>query len=229
MNKILAKIKLILKRILGKIYYPKTDLKIKTKKYGSDSCGWTIVDGSVNKNSIVYSFGIGEDASFDAALISSIGLKVYGFDPTPKSLDWVKAQNFSKDFLVYPYGLADFDGEASFNPPENPNHVSHTILEKPETQSKAIKVPMKMLSTIMKELGHNKIDILKMDIEGAEYGVISDLARSSIRPTQILIEFHHRFPNVGLQKTKNAISELRKMGYKLFYVSESGEEFSFTL
>ena len=37
----------------------------------------------------------------------------------------------------------------------------------------------------MKELGHNKIDILKMDIEGAEYAVINDIERSGIRPEQI--------------------------------------------
>lgn len=103
-----------------------------------------------------------------------------------------------------------------FNPPENPVHVSYTIIDRPETKENAISVPVKKLKTMMYELGHNKIDILKMDIEGAEYQVIEDMIVSKIYPTQILVKFHHRFLNVGLQKTKNSINSLKRAGYSLF-------------
>jgi hypothetical protein len=81
----------------------------------------------------------------------------------------------------------------------------------------------------MNELGHKKIDILKLDIEGAEYDVMKDIYSSSIRPKQILIEFHHGFPNVGIQETKNAIETIRSMGYDLFSISDTNEEYSFIL
>src|SRR5438309_12554 len=96
-------------------------------------------------------------------------------------------------------------------PPENPEHISHTILNRPSTEEFAITVPVRKLSTIMGELGHNSIDILKMDIEGAEYAVIDNIKQSGIRPKQLLVEFHHRFPNVGVKKTKNAIGKLKEM------------------
>jgi len=67
----------------------------------------------------------------------------------------------------------------------------------------------------MRELGHEYIDILKMDIEGAEYDVIKDIHHLNIRPQQILVEFHHRFPGVGIKRTKEAIEELYSMGYQL--------------
>ena len=79
----------------------------------------------------------------------------------------------------------------------------------------------------MRDLGHSKIDVLKMDIEGSEYAVIEDMQRAGIYPTQILIEFHHRFPGVGVQKTKKAVSSLRKRGYCLFSISNTGEDFCF--
>ena len=41
----------------------------------------------------------------------------------------------------------------------------------------------------------SRIDILKMDIEGAEYDVIDDIINSPVPIAQVLIEFHHRFPN----------------------------------
>lgn len=79
----------------------------------------------------------------------------------------------------------------------------------------------------MKMLGHNQIDILKMDIEGAEYEVIQYLVENKVSINQILIEFHHRFDNIGVEKTKAAIKALAILGYKIFDVSASGEEFSF--
>ena len=91
----------------------------------------------------------------------------------------------------------------------------------------AIQVQMKQLSTIMNELGHTDINLLKMDIEGSEYEVIRSLESSSIRPKQLLVEFHHRFPEIGPSKTLSAIQELREIGYQLFSVSDSGEEFGF--
>ena len=124
-------------------------------------------------------------------------------------------------------GIADYDGEASFIPPENPEHVSHTLLERTETKNQAITVPVRKLSTIMKNLGHKSVDILKMDIEGAEYAVIDDLRDSSIKPKQLLIEFHHRFDGVGIYKTIETINIIKKMGYAVFSVPESGEEICF--
>jgi hypothetical protein len=79
----------------------------------------------------------------------------------------------------------------------------------------------------MGELGHDKIDLLKMDIEGAEYSVLADLLASHIRVDQLLVEFHHRFPEVGVNKTKGAIKALNAAGYRIFSVSPSGEEFGF--
>ena len=68
-----------------------------------------------------------------------------------------------------------------------------------------------------------------MDVEGAEYDVIKDIEISNIRPDQILVEFHHRFPDIGINKSKDAIRRLREMGYCLFAISDTGEEFSFVL
>jgi len=42
-----------------------------------------------------------------------------------------------------------------------------------------------------------------------------------------LVEFHHRFPKVGIEDTKEGIDGLTDAGYALMFVSTSGEEFSF--
>jgi FkbM family methyltransferase len=223
------KVKRVVKSLIGKDFFPDIDYKCRYQTFGATYGNWTIAMEKINSGTIVYSFGVGENISFDLALIERFDLSVYAFDPTPKSIEWVKKQNIPHNFIMHEYGIANFDGTALFHPPENPDHVSNTILDRPESGNKAIPVPIKKLSTIMRELGHERVDILKMDIEGAEYNVIKDIEQSDIRPQQILIELHHRFPDVGIKKSQEAISTIKKMGYGLFYVSPSGEELSFYL
>ena len=227
MNSLVRKLKRFVKAVVGKELLVRPDVIHPKERFGSDYGGWDVVTTSLDTHSVIYSFGVGEDASFDTGLIKKFNLTVHAFDPTPKSIEWVKRQGFSDRFVMHHYGIAAFDGNVSFSPPENPDHVSHTLLDRPSTKARAISLPVKTLTTIMKELGHDQIDVLKMDIEGAEYEVIKDISKSGIRPQQILVEFHHRFPGVGLTKSKEAIERLRSMGYQLFSVSSTNEEFCF--
>lgn len=227
MKKYLRKLKTLLRAAAGKSLIARPDVVVRKERFGSDYGGWDVVRDLVGPSSVVYSFGVGEDTSFDIALIDRYGLTVHAFDPTPRSIEWVRRQGFSDRFIMHEYGLANFDGDVSFNPPENPDHVSHTLLDRQATRGRSITVPVKRLCTIMKELGHSQVDILKMDIEGAEYDVIDDLARSDVRPRQILVEFHHSFPSVGVKKTRDAVEKLRSIGYQIFSVSDSAEEFGF--
>ncbi len=217
----------LIKVLIRKDLWVRPDCHIKSVRFGSEYAGWNVNTDKLDRKSIIYSVGVGEDISFDIALIEMFNVTIHAFDPTPKSIEWCKNQDLPSNFILHEYGIANFDGNALFYPPENPNHVSHTLLEKTSTKAKSIEVPVRKLETIMKKLGHNHIDVLKMDIEGAEYAVINDMKSSNILPNQLLIEFHHRFPNVGIEKTKDALNTIRSMGYGLFFVSASGEEYGF--
>ncbi|MBN1680151.1 MAG: FkbM family methyltransferase [Anaerolineae bacterium] len=229
----------LVKRVKGKVVYEWSRLKRVTRRgyrvtahypverHGSDYGGWTICPEGLSPQSIVYSFGVGEDISFDLSLIERYGVQVYAFDPTPRSIDWVNVQTLPPQFHFSPYGIADRNGTARFYPPENPAHVSHTVLFRDTTAENVIDVPMKTLDTIAAELQHSHIDILKMDIEGAEYAVIPSIVNSRATINQILVEFHHRFDGITPRQTRNAVVMLRKNGYDLFHVSETEEEFAF--
>ena len=201
--------------------------QLKKEFHGTEYGGWFIFPPNLNKNSIVYSFGAGEDVSFDLSIIEKYGSSVYVFDPTPKSINFIKRQKSPEKFYFYDYGIADFDGKIKFYPPENPEHVSHTVLHRSATSDIYIEVSVKKLDTICKELGHNKIDLLKMDIEGAEYAVIEDIVKSNIKIDQLLVEFHDMFETVGLNDNYKAISSLLNHGYEIFSISASGNEYSF--
>lgn len=225
----LPTLKVFAKTILRRDLIYRKDIDCAVFQSGSDYEGWTVADGYLDRDSVVYSFGIGEDVSFDLALIARYGLAVHAFDPTPQSIAWVKNSRLPAAFILHEYGLAARNGIVTFRPPENPAHVSHRLLAEEKREPRDVRLPVKKLATILHELGHDRIDLLKMDIEGAEYAVIEDLEKSSIRPKQILVEFHHRFEGISIAATKQSISMLRAMGYALFAVSRSNRELSFIL
>ena len=189
---------------------------------GEEHARWCVCPTRFTPQSIVYSFGVGEEISFDLELIRQFGVRVHAFDPTPRSIQWVRTQAAPAEFVFHEYGVADIDGTCQFAPPENPTHVSHSVIRKNDSRH-AILAPVHRLTTIMERLGHDHIDVLKMDIEGAEYGVIADLLSCDIRVDQ----FHHRWPEIGVNKTKHTIRGLNEKGYRIFNVSPNGEDYSF--
>lgn len=215
-----------LRVLLGKDLYQGVQCKVATETHGSEYGAWVVHPDMLDANSVVYSFGVGEDISFDLALIEHYGLTVHAFDPTPKSIAWVKEQVLPERFIFHPFGIADYDGVASFNPPANSAFVSYSMVQK-TTKQQAVEAPVYRLGTIMGKLGHPHIDLLKMDIEGAEYAVLQDMLNDPPHVAQILVEFHHRFSDIDVASTKEAIALLNQHGYHIFSVSATGEEYSF--
>jgi hypothetical protein len=100
----------------------------------------------------------------------------------------------------------------------------YTCVREASVDTDGLSAVSKCLNTIMVELGHAKIDVLKMDIEGAEYEVLTDLIERRIRPSQILVEFHHRFDGIGKDHTLQVMNRLARAGYQIAFVSSSGRE-----
>lgn len=194
--------------------------------YGTDYGSWPVIDGSLGPDSVVYSFGIGEDISFDLEVIERYGCVVHAFDPTPRSIDWISLQDLPGGFVCHPYGLAGSSRVMRFAPPSKEGHVSYRAASA-EKGIDLVDLQVHPLDWFMQELGHNHVDYLKMDIEGSEYEVISDLADKGITPGQICIEFHHRMHGHTDEETKRAVKQLQGMGYKIHYVSDTGREYGF--
>lgn len=227
-KKLLKKLKQNIKILTGSITYIKAEVKINHKWYGNTYGGFYVHPNVLNSKSIVYSFGIGEDISFDREIIKMHNCQVFGFDPTPKSIDWIKKEKLPSNFSFLEYGIDSRTDFVNFNLPINQDFVSgSTISHKNVDEKNMISVPMKSFGDITKELGHTHIDVLKMDIEGSEYHVIESILASDIKIDQILIELHERFFEDGKLRNKRLLASFAAHGYKIFAVSDSLEEVSF--
>jgi len=227
LKQILRKTRRLAHVIAGRDVLFPVQVRVSKERFGSEYGGWCVASDYLRNDAIVYSFGIGTDISFDLEIIAKYGVSVFAFDPTPKSIEWVKAQAPPHQFRLQEYGLADHDGTVAFYPPNNPAHISHTILNRSATADQAIEVNVFRLKTILERLGHQRLDVLKMDIEGAEYSVIDDILASSMPVGQICVEFHHGMDGISAAMTKAAIQALNLHGFLIFDVSATGAEYSF--
>ena len=219
--------KRFLKRLIGRELRIRNDIDVPVVKDG----GWWYAPGELDADSVVYSLGVGDDIEFDLALIDKYGVEVHAFDPTPSSVQLVARRNVPGRFVFHPWAVTANDGTLTFYPrlkkDGTKSDVMYTMVAEDETVDDGIDVPAFSLATIGRKLGHDRIDMLKMDIEGAEYEVLDGLLASPVKPRQLLVEFHHRFAGIGLEKSAAMVDRLRDDGYRIFAISEAGREVSF--
>ena len=166
--------------------------------------------------------GLGKEISFDRAIIERYGCRVFGLDPTPISLDYLGRQELPPELIVLPYGLAAEDGQKDFG---SPTDGLPSFSTQAHSHDRVLLDVLK-LSSVMAKLGHSRVDVLKMDIEGEEFGVIDHMLNERILPTQILVEFHHGYYGISVEKTRKYLGLLRSAGYRIFDISAAGREFS---
>lgn len=194
---------------------------------------WAYDPALLDSDSIVYSLGVGDTIEFDLKLIERTAATIHAFDPTPDAEATLAASKPPANFHFHAAAAAGSDGELTLYPRVRSNgslsETMFTVTAEARNAHLGRVVPALTVPSMASRLGHEHIDLIKMDIEGAEYDVIDNLLASPLRPQQLLVEFHHRHKGVGPKRTQRALQQLRSAGYRIFFVSENVREFSFVL
>jgi len=221
--------KRFLKRISGKELWLKPEVGHRTEK----TAEWTYIVDRLGPDSVVYSLGVGDNIDFDLGIIERFGASVFAFDPTPYAKEWIENRDLPDRLVFKPWAASAEDGSLRLYRRVSKRGKKAKVMWTAEGEagdsSDYIDAPAYTVRTMMEKLGHEKVDLLKMDVEGAEYGILDGLKLASHPPEQLLVEFHHRFPGIGKERTAAAIRGLAKIGYKIFDVSETGREIGFVL
>ncbi len=185
-----------------------------------DTCGWKpveVADTTLPVDLIkprwrCYCAGVGEDIRLERHLAESLGAEVWAFDPTPRSIAFMERSQHDRSRLHFmPVGLWRDDVTLHFHPPENPNHVSHSLTE--AASPGGFDAPCRSVTSLMSELSHDSIDVLKMNIEGAEDIVLESTLSSGIKPKIITLTFEG---SNAFSKALRWTSRLRREGYRFF-------------
>ncbi len=237
-----------LKRIIKRTLQLNSDHKVSPLKkivhVGSKFHGYYLPDNFLSPSSVCYCIGAGEDISFDTELVVRYNSNVYIFDPMPEGLNHynkvvsltqknqkvltnddesgfeyrINTEQLRKTTFVN-IGVWDKKEVLKFYKPAKENYASHSVVNLQKTND-YLEAPVDRLSNIMKSLGHKEIDMLKMEIEGAEYKVIDTIVEDKLNIKIICVEFDevHFSKGLGyLMRIKKSSEKLINAGYRIVH------------
>jgi FkbM family methyltransferase len=194
------------------------------QRIGSDYGGWIIPAAVLGADSVCYCAGAGEDISFDLGLIKRFGCQVFSYDPTPRAIEHVrKTAADIPQYQFFPIGMWNKAEVLKFYAPADAQHVSHSIVNLQKTD-RFFEAPCERLSVLMQQNGHHRIDLLKLDIEGAEYKVLESLIEDRLDIRIICVEFdelHHPLDQQYRDRIASAVDALLAANYLLVAVEHS--------
>ncbi len=207
---------------------------------------WIPEKNGLGPDSIVISAGVGEDISFDLGLQSRYGCAITLVDPTTRAVQhvdamcewaatgsWPQAGSLQPDYRGFvegltpkpdfskitlePVGLWDKKDTLRFYKQDNPAYVSQSFLEKMFTDEYTL-APVVRLSTLLEKRGlsNRQIDLLKMDIEGAELRVLGSMLDDGNLPRILCVEFDAYIKGKDRDgETRRMLSRLEQAGYRM--------------
>jgi len=167
-------------------------------------------------NSVVVDLGANR-GGFALQMSGRFGGRYYLVEGNPDLQDGLRAQTA---FRVLPYAVAPRDGPIRFNLAKNDEGSS--ILPLPETSvydctlDRTLEVPGRRLESILAEIDEPHIDVLKVDIEGAEVEMLTSADATCLRAIgQITVEFHgDSVFGFGLRReVDQAIIRMERLGF----------------
>ena len=174
--------------------------------------GWTIPAPLFDAQSVCYLAGIGEDITFDLHLIARFGCSVHAFDPVPLSQDYAaEATSHEPRFILHRYGLWSRDETLHFYAPETDGHVSHSATNLKGTEV-AFDAEVRAVSSVMRELGHDRIDLLKLSVEGSEFEILGHVLSEAIAVRTLCVEYAQP---AALERIETSIAGLAADGFVL--------------
>jgi len=191
---------------------------------GTDYGGYMVPRREIREGLTCYSFGAGEDISFENELAAAFPVEVHIFDPTPRAItyvsDFIKKTSAvgaaaGQRLHFHPWGVWSSDQQMQFYAPKDPAHVSHSLVNMQHTTDYFV-ADCRRPKSIMNALGHKSIDLLKLNIEGAEYEVMRALFEDQIRPSIICINFdelHTQIDASARERLRGLVRQFANQGY----------------
>lgn len=141
-------------------------------------------------DSVVLDLGAYE-GDWAARITEKYQSRIIAFEPNPRSLERLKSRfGTNQKVTVYDYGLHDRDATLEMTQAG----MGSTLFNEPFPSSQAghVSVRVRDAAAVLDELGLERIDLLKINIEGGEFDVLDRLIETGwIRKVRcLMVQFH---------------------------------------
>jgi FkbM family methyltransferase len=176
-------------------------------RYGS----WVVPGSPIESSWICYSVGAGGDIGFDLALIERYGVTVRSFDAVAGYVQDAERDAAGKPrFSAHHAAIATVDGPLRMQVTHDPQSRSVSPAGLYESDH-FVELPGRSLPSLMQELGDERIDLLKLDIEGGEYELLSAVDLRSLGVKVLAVQLHHTH---SVREARSLIAGLAGAGYE---------------
>lgn len=175
---------------------------------------------SASAQPVIYSFGIGNDITFDKGAADIFDVPIYMYDPTPGVAVFMEEHKDDKRLIFKGEGIYSHETTTRLYTSDIAGKLNSSLHPIHGQDGAFELVHCRTLSMFMADNGHDSIDILKMDVEGVADDVLNQmLDETNIRPKQIVTEFEIRGvenPITYLPKIMALMQKLKKNDYIIF-------------
>lgn len=189
---------------------------------------WGVCTNLLPPDPLVYSFGIGVDVSFDVAIVRDFGARaVFCYDPTIDKEYFAKISNGKdKNLLFSQLGAGASNDVIHFYKSKDPRIQS--LVSTPGLSGYNIEpyltAPVHEISSIAAINKHSWVDLIKLDIEGAEFDLLLQADLRLLPTSHILVEFHARMFEEGWDKQSQVYERFFAAGWELAYEQPKKKE-----
>jgi FkbM family methyltransferase len=180
--------------------------------------GHTFLKNYLNRAGSVIDLGMNK-GDFARIIHDTYGSCVIGAEANP-----ILASNISRcnGIVCKNVAVSDFDGYVKFSINEENSEASTIVSDSTPISETVIPVPSVTLSTFFQEAEVEQVDLLKIDVEGAELDIIETTEPDIFRRcTQIAVEFHRFLYPSHTSRIERAVARMSGLGFR--YIDFSNE------
>lgn len=174
---------------LYKIYVQRDLFSRSANKWFADKGDETLrLNYKLDKTSIVFDVG-GYLGDYAKAINQKFGCKVYLFEPVPKFYnECVKRFSNNQSIICLNYGLSSKPGWFEMNINNNKSSFKQI-----EIGSQRQQAEVRSITEVVKELGIQNIDLIKINIEGGEYDLLPTIIETGLikHIQHVQVQFHN--------------------------------------
>lgn len=184
--------------------------------------GHTFVTDRLGPDSTVVDFGANK-GDFARGIIEQFGCRVFSVEASPDVHATIPVLPKLKTFC---YAMTDKNEPVTFHVSENSERSSFSQVN--AVASHPVTVQGRSFDTFVTENGITSIDLLKMDIEGAEMPLLMTASDQSLgMVSQITIEMHDFTGAMTVADVRTLVERLERLGFRGIRFSNSNMDWLF--